>query len=78
MLLFFSLSLDKSDLHFIISSDGAGGAPLTEGGFAYMRASAKGTWGVKTGCYYFECKVKMTWEFICKKKFAPMLSNEVT
>ena len=50
--------LDKSDLHFIISVDGLGGSPLTEGGFAYLRASSKATWGVKSGSYYFECKVR--------------------
>ena len=41
------ISLDKSDLHSIISVDGLGGSPLTEGVFAYLRASSKATWGVK-------------------------------
>ncbi|XP_003385794.1 PREDICTED: heterogeneous nuclear ribonucleoprotein U-like [Amphimedon queenslandica] len=53
-----TLNPRKSDLHFIISSDGLGGAPLTEGGFAYLRASSKATWGVKSGSYYFECKIE--------------------
>ena len=57
MTTYFLFFLGKSDLHFIISSDGLGGAPLTEGGFAYLRASSKATWGVKSGSYYFECKV---------------------
>lgn len=53
----FVNSPDKSDLHFIIESDGVSGYSLTEGGFAYMKASAKATIGIKNGCYFYECKV---------------------
>lgn len=54
---FIMIFVDNCDLAFIIQSNGLGGYPLTEGGFAYMWAGAKATVGVKSGKYCFECKV---------------------
>ena len=39
----------NSDLHFNIASDGLGGCGRSSGGFAYLWAGARATWGVKGG-----------------------------
>ena len=49
---------DNSDLHFLIRKDGLGGCGITTDGFASLWASAKATWGVKGGKYFFEVKVE--------------------
>ena len=54
----FSPPLDNSDLYFKINPDGLGGCNLTDHGFAYMWASARATWGVKGGKYYYEVRVE--------------------
>lgn len=60
--LFLSLShlhhTDNSDLYFKINSEGLGGCNISEHGFAYLWASARATWGVKAGKYYFEMRVE--------------------
>lgn len=48
----------NSDLHFNIASDGLGGCGRSSGGFAYLWAGARATWGVKGGRYGFECTVE--------------------
>ena len=50
--------IDNSDLYFKINPDGLGGSNLTDHGFAFMWASARATWGVKGGKYYYEVRVE--------------------
>lgn len=38
-----------------------GGCGLTEEGFQYLWAGARSTWGVKSGRYYYDCKVRERW-----------------
>lgn len=52
------MHVDNSDLHFVIQRDGLGGSNITTQGFANLWASARGTWGIKGGKYFFEVKVE--------------------
>ena len=61
-MLYKSLFIDNSDIHFIIEPDGLGGCGITNHGFANLWASAKGTWGVTGGKYFFEVKVESNQE----------------
>ena len=45
----------NSDLHFNIASDGLGGCGRSSGGFAYLWAGARATWGVKDGKWVDRC-----------------------
>lgn len=51
-------SLVNSDLHFNIGRDGLSGCGLTEQGFANLWASARATWGVKGGKYFYEVRAE--------------------
>lgn len=46
----------------MIRSDGLGGCGLTSDGFANLWASARATWGVNKGKYFFEVKVESNQE----------------
>lgn len=46
---YYLLLAVNSDLHFNIASDGLGGCGRSSGGFAYLWAGARATWGVKDG-----------------------------
>jgi len=52
------LSIDNSDLNFLINEDGLGGSSLSKEGFANMWAASRASWGVKGGKYVYEGKVE--------------------
>lgn len=56
-MIFVFLSTDNSDLNLVIDASKYAAHPLTNDGFAFMWAGARGTYGSAKGKFCFEVKV---------------------